>query len=278
MKKRKKLLKKKKKTKTPVILSAQRTEFEIEFKFLIKTFWTNENDYLDIIYRKLNELQREHEKYRLFSEEHILMAVGGNDVFSRYLQQGQVKDWVKVFEEYFAHENSKPDTDDWGLGRYIFESDNDEILEQTIKGLSKSLDRCEVSIEDREKLIPLLQDFSWSINGFPNIYYYIITCHGIIGSKKSLSYIRKIIESIDNYVLSGHLGSDGEDHEDYFHYVRSKAILALTQISDEDELDYLFERYKTDLSLNVRNTIYSEISNIKTEKSKAVLIEIADSY
>ncbi|MHA1185464.1 MAG: HEAT repeat domain-containing protein [Candidatus Heimdallarchaeota archaeon] len=276
MKKRKKFLWNRRKIKKRVvILPERRLEIKEELQAKLKAFWTNENDYLDVLYQKINDLQREHEKYRIFYEEEILSEFE-SDICEKYLRIGKIKNWIKVLEDYHIHKKGKSKPENWGLGYFFVESE--EWLELFIIGLGKSLTQGVVTQEEQEKLLPLLQDFPCYTINFPNLYLYLLICHGIINSKKSIPFVRKILNEADYIEEIPHRDDFGELHHDSSKYTRRIAVKALMKISEENEVSYLVERFNRDPSPAVKQVIYHELKKIDSTETKTAIKDIDEHH
>ena len=235
---------------------------ELIDKFI--AFWVVEdNDYLDIMFSKITALIAENEDYRIFAVDEILFEAIGDVSFdereaiiSTYLYSGGIKDWVGFLNEIHNYSQSKPNSDDWSLAGYIFESER--LVEDAIHGLARSLSKGEIASNVLGKLIPLLQNFPWKINGMPIFYLYTIICHGLIGSTKSIPFLKLVLVEIDDLSL-GTRDSEREFQNDNFHLVRTITVKAFAKISRKDGANYLLERLNKEPSPSVKQIILHEL-------------------
>ena len=186
--------------------------------------------------------------------------MGGDEIFRRYLRDGKVKYWTKVFEEIIIHTKGNPSSNDWGVGFIIH--DDEELLEATVKGLVRSLSRRDVSFDEQQKLVTILQNLPWSYNGLPNLFIYIVISHGVIGSEKSMPFFKEILEEIDNYKNIRNLSQEGEYDYSPLYTERQFAVKAIIKITGLKEIDFLIERFKEDPS--IREVMYYEIKRINS--------------
>ncbi|MHA1366358.1 MAG: hypothetical protein ACTSP5_08115 [Candidatus Heimdallarchaeota archaeon] len=226
-------------------------EIEEEIIAIVKSYLTEENDFLDVFYEKTIDLIGLNEEYHRSGTNawEILSEIFGSSFIENYFVSGKVKNWVGVFEGYFEYKRKKKKWEKYKDIEVFGElfGDTDEDLDSAVFGLAESIREGKVSLEEQEKLIPLLQKFPYSFNGFPELFKQVVACYDAIGSKKVLPYLRKIIEDIDRY--------------------DSRWFGALLKISDEDELNYLCTRFHKDPSPSVQLTIYNEINKIETQKA-----------
>ncbi len=257
-------------------------EIEEEIIAIVKSYLIEENDYLDVFYEKTVDLIGLNEEYHKSGTNawEILSKIIGSSFIENYFTAGKVKNWVGVFEGYFEYKRNKKK---WGKYKDIevfgeLFGDTDEVLDSAVFGLAESIREGKVRTEDIVKLIPLLQKFPYSFNGFPELFKQVVACYDAIGSKKTLLYLKKIIERIDIFgpIVLGLITSEGEYYNDHFYDLRSYAIQVLLKISEKDELDYLCNRFHNDPSPSVQRTIYNEIKKIETPKAKEKLNKLKE--
>ena len=279
----------------------QKLREELIAKFI--AFWIEDNDYLDLMFNKIATLITENDDYGIFATDEILFdALGGSSadgeiIIEDYFYSGKIKDWISFHREIQIHLEDKPGPNDCGLGSYIFESK--KLIVEAIHGLARSLSRGEINSDDQEKLIPLLQNFQWKINDLPDFYIFQVICYGLIGSTKSLPFLKKILEEIDNVNLETR-DLDREFHNDNFHFVRIMVVKAIAKINGKNGANYLIERFKKEPSPSVQQIIifelkkfdipdifdglkeYKQISDLETNFSKYtkkfVLADFDESY
>lgn len=240
---------------------------------------SEEDDYFDIIYKKSKELLNELELLYHYTPYHVV-----NDYISiyAYLTDGKVKDWVEHFKKYdrCVKRNRRIGWADY----YIYEMDPEDFLEYSTEGLVVQLKQGNFEQKDRMKLIPLLQKIYvpfdyWPRDGFDTVPYahaYIAQALGFIGSKKSVKYLKILIEWYDRLQDIGSLHQYGEHYYDYSYTVRREAVKSLLKISREKAIEYLKERFFIDVSHSVRMMIYHKINEINPEEAKSILDKIEE--
>jgi len=226
-------------------LLAQHQELREEIISRFKALMVEENDYIDVLLFKLSELLTEKEEYSIFAEDEILNEFGGDGFIDKYLLSGKVKDWIKVLQGIIILQKNKRKKIAWGLAHYIY--DFTDSLESFFRGLAMCLSQGEISSDIQEKIIPLIQKFPWHVNDKPNLYLNNVICHGLIGSKKSLPFLRYIINESDIFIRFFEDDGFGEYYNDHFTHTRGMAIKALIKITDKNELSYLAKRFLIDI-------------------------------
>ena len=241
-----------------------------EIRAKLKENW-DEIAYFDVLYHRTWELINEKEEYFGLSAWEVL-DYGFLD-YGSFLRKGQVKDWVGLFKEYQrCMKKYKGNQGPFGFQLY------EEFLEYALEGLVKTLKHGNINPKDKDKLNPFLLDeikdmlkidfFGYGAYNFlPELYWNLVESTGLIGSRKSVPLLKKIIEWVDKHPCE-EIGEHGEHKRDYSFNVRNAAVSALVRIAGDEEAEFLFKRFHEDGSPLVQETMYNDLEKMGTEEAK----------
>lgn len=238
-----------------------------EIRTKLKENW-DEISYFDVLFHRTWELIIEKEEYNGLAAWDVL-----DYEFIDYdllLRKGRVKDWVGLFEEYHREMKSK---DGYGSLPYGY---SDEFLEPALEGLVRTLEQGDIFQKDREKLNPFLHEeikdmltievFDFGAFGcLHELYWNLVEAVGLIGSGKSVPFLKKVIEWVDKHPCE-EIGQHGEQKYDYSHNVRCAAVEALVRITGDEEAEFLYKRFHEDGSPSVQKTIYNELVKMTSDE------------
>ncbi|MCE7743531.1 MAG: hypothetical protein GPJ52_00185 [Candidatus Heimdallarchaeota archaeon] len=237
-----------------------------EIRAKLKENW-DEIAYFDVLYYRTWELINEKEEYFGLSAWEVL-DYGFLD-YESFLRKGRVKDWISLFKEYYKSEKKyKGNQGPFGFALPGY------FLDYALEGLVLKLKEGEISQEESEKLNPLLlkdiltfKEVVYAPYGaLPDFYTNLVKAIGVIGSRKSILFLKRIIEWVDKHG-GGQMGEYGERRNDYSHYLREAAVRDLVKITGSEEAEFLFKRFHKDGSPSVQEAIFEELEKMTTEEA-----------
>ncbi|MCE7744007.1 MAG: hypothetical protein GPJ52_02610 [Candidatus Heimdallarchaeota archaeon] len=141
-------------------------------------------------------------------------------------------------------------------------------------GLLTQLRNGKISQKHQLELIDLLQnnmiDFDYYADGYtkgvPMYYHLLVKVLGKIGSEEAVPFLKKIISWVP--YDWGTMSEGGEYYHDFTYEFRCDTILTLLQINKAKFLDFLYQRYQSDYSPSVRNTIIFELRKVDSKEAR----------